>query len=341
MIKKIMLLLLFILSCKETHITNYMNRHAFIVNIDTKDNLLVYSFWKDTEYAIKVEDLKTDKIIFSSKIKDNCFTEPRINSGKLYFPESNDTFSCIDYKNKKVFWKLKTKGRISEFQFVNDNVIIASIDTYGLVAINSRTGKVLYELLLYGDKGCIVDAAPRPIGFNEDYFFVSDFNCNSIAAYEISSGKKIWNINKDSIALSNFIVAGKYIFLGNNDSYETGKIMLIESKTGKVIYSQDSKFEIMMNPILYQSKIYYYTYDSKLNEFDIEKRTSKIICNFSPADDISGSQIYQLDNFLYFQDVKFNLNRMNLTTLEKEIIGKCPKGLLGVYKINNVVKFVY
>jgi outer membrane protein assembly factor BamB len=332
---------MFLFSCKETNVNRYLDSHILIANIDTKNNLLTYSYWKDKDYAIKVEDLKTDKILFSFKIKDNCFTEPRIHKNKICFPESDDSFICMDYKRNIILWRIQTKGRVREFQYVNDDMIIASINSYGIVAINSNSGKVMYELLIHKGQNCSVDDAPRPITYDDNYFYVADFNCNSVVAYDILSGKKVWSVNRNSGAFSNLIVAGKYIFVGSNDSYEKGEIMLIESKTGKIVYSKDSKFEIMMNPILYQNKIYYYTYDSKLNEFNIEKRISKIICNFSQADDISGSQIYQLDNFLYFQDVKFNLNRMNLTTLEKEIIGKCPKGLLGVYKINNVVKFVY
>lgn len=320
---------------------NIDQRHALIANVNLENNLLTYSYWKNNDYAIKIEDLATNKTFFFTKIKDKSFTEPRINDHKLYFPESNDTFICLDYKTKKVIWKLPTKGRIREFQIVKDTVIIASIAVYGLVAINANTGKVMYELLIHSDKGCLVDDAPRPIGFDENNFFVTNFNGASISAYEISSGKMVWSKKENPTSFSNFIVSGKYIFIGSNDSYKTGEIMLIETKTGKVVYSQDSKFEIMMDPVSIKNKVYYYTYDSKLNEFDIEKKTSKILYKFSPKNDISGSQIYLLDNALYFQDMNFDLNKLNLNTLKKEIIGKGEKGLLGVYKINNKVKFIY
>jgi hypothetical protein len=72
---------------------------------------------------------------------------------------------------------------------VNDDIIIASVDTDGLVAIHSKTGKIIYELPLHSEH-CTVDSAPRPIGFDENCFYVADFNCTLISAYEISSGKK-------------------------------------------------------------------------------------------------------------------------------------------------------
>ncbi len=332
---------MFLFSCKETNINHHLERHALIANIDPKNNFLIYSYWKDTDYAIKIEDLKTDKILYSFKIKDNSFTEPKIHNNKICFPESNESFICMDYKRNIILWKIQTKGRVREFQYVNDDMIIASIDSYGIVAINSNSGKVMYELLLHADQNCSIDNAPRPITYDDNHFYLADFNCNSVAAYDILSGKKVWSVNRNSAALSNLIVAGKYIFVGSNDNYKTGEIILLEAKTGKLVYQHESKFEIMCNPIHYKNKIYYYTYDSRLNEFDIENRTSKIIYSFSKEDDISGSQIYPLDNFLYFQDLSFNLNRIDLSTLKKEFIEKSPKGLLGVYKIKNEIKFVY
>ncbi|KQM56828.1 PQQ-binding-like beta-propeller repeat protein [Chryseobacterium sp. Leaf201] len=341
MINKITIILMFLFSCKETNVNRYLERHILIANIDTKKNLLIYSYWKDKDYAIKVEDLKTDKMLFFFKIKDKSFTEPKIHKNKICFPESNDSFICIDYKRNAILWRIQTKGRVREFQYVNDDMIIASIDSYGIVAINSNSGKVMYELLLHVDQNCSVDNAPRPITYDVNYFYVADFNCNSVVAYNILSGEKVWSINRNSEAFSNLIVAGKYIFVGSNDSYKTGEIMLLEAKTGKLIYQHESKFEIMCNPIYYRNKIYYYTYDSKLNEFDIENRSSKIIYSFSQEDDISGNQIYPLDNFLYIQDLNFNLNRIDLSTFQKEFIQKSPKGLLGVYKINTETKFLY
>lgn len=338
MIKNIMILLLFIVSCKETE-TYKDNRNALVAHVDQKDNLLIYSYDNDEaeECAIKVEDLKTGKEIFFSKIEQSCFTEPRIQDRKLYFPDSNHSFNCIDYKNNKVLWKLKTKGRIREFQLVNDDIIIASVDTDGLVAIHSKTGKIIYELPLHSEH-CTVDSAPRPIGFDENCFYVADFNCTLIAAYEISSGKKVWSREMPQTGFSNFIVAGKYIFLGRENSDKDGEIMLMEAETGTVIYSHASAaIDIMVTPVLYRDKIYYYTLNSELNEFDLKKETTKVIYKGS----VAGNQMYHLGNFLYIQDVDFNVNRINLDTLEKKMVTKSPKGLLGVYALNHQVQLIY
>ncbi|MCS3868835.1 outer membrane protein assembly factor BamB [Chryseobacterium ginsenosidimutans] len=340
---KVWFLLFFslLLSCKEAKTIDYDKRHALIANINAKNNLLVYSYWEDNNYAIKVEDLKTNKTIFSTKITDNCFTEPRIYQDKLYFPESNHTFTCIDYKTQKIIWKSSTKGRIREFQIVKNDVIIASINVYGLVAINSNTGKVMYELLLRSDKDCLVDDAPRPVGFDENYFYVANFNCSSLSAYEISSGKNVWSRKENPTPLSNFTVAGKYILIGSKENDEKSEIILLEAKTGKLLFQQNASFNIFADPVFYQNKIYYQTNESLLNEFDIEKKRNKTIFNFNTTDHIGCNQIFPLDHSLYIQDCNYNINKIDLTTNKRKIVDKGSKGLLGVYKINNQVKFIY
>lgn len=336
----LLLLLFFILSCKEEKNTDYNKRHALIVNINPKNNLLTYSYWKNNNYAIKIEDLKTNKTIFSTKITDNCFTEPRINNDRLYYPESSDTFVCLDYKTKKIIWKLPIKGRIREFQFVTNDLIIASIEVYGLIAINSNTGKIMYELLLHSDKDCVVDFAPQPIGFDENYFYVTNFNYTSISAYEISSGKNVWSRKENTTPLSNFIVVGKYIFMGSSESDEKNEIILLEAKTGKLLFRQNLSVNTFVDPVVYQKKVYYQTNEYLLNEFDTEKKTFKTIFNFN-KDHIGCNQIFLLNHSLYIQGCNYNVNKIDLKTNKRQIVDKGEKGLLGVYKINNDVKFIY
>lgn len=332
-------LVLFFLSCKESKKVNADTRHALIANINYENSLLTYSYWKDEHYAIKIENLNNGKIIFSQKIKDNCFTEPRIKDERLYFPESNDIFTCLDYKTKKVIWKINTQGRIRTFQFVSKNIIILSIDVYGLVAINIETGKVIYELLLHSDKNCTVDFAPNPIAFDEKNFYVVNFNCISVAAYDIASGKSIWNKKEDS-KISNFIVNDQYVFIGSQFNNGKNELLLLEAKTGKEIFRNSSSFNIFIDPVVYKNKIYYQTEDSQLQEFDIESKIIKSV--FKTQSNLLGcSQMFQIGHYLYIQDCDYNVNKIDLQNSKREIVYKGQKGLLGVYKINNETKFIY
>jgi len=318
---------------------NINHRHALIANINNKNNLFTYSYWKDDHYAIKIEDLNNGKIIFSQTIKDKCFTETRIKDERLYYPESNDIFTCLDYKTKKVIWKINTQGRVRTFQFVSENIIVLSIDEYGLVAINKEMGKVIYELLLHSDKKCTVDVAPSTIAFDENNFYVVNFNCRSIAAYDIASGKIVWNKKEDS-KLSNFIANDQYIFIGSQFNSGKNELLLLEAKTGKEIFRNNSSFNIFINPVLYKNKIYYQTEDSQLQEFDIENKIIRSV--FKTQSNLLGcSQMFKIDHYLYIQDCDFNVNKIDLQNNKREVVDKGHKGLLEVYEINDETKFIY
>ncbi|WP_294240899.1 PQQ-binding-like beta-propeller repeat protein [uncultured Chryseobacterium sp.] len=338
------LFFLLLFSCKKTEYHDGKNRYATVATINSKDSLLAYSYTKGSNYEIKLEDLRTYKTIYSKKISNNCFTEPRTQNGKLYFPESDHLFTGVDYKTGKISWKLPPPGRIREFQIVNNHIIIASIDLYGIMAIHAHTGKILYELPLHSDKNCQVDFAPCPIGFDETYFYVSNFNCSLISAYEISSGKKVWSKTESASALSNFTVAGKYIFLGynlhNNDNL-SGEIMLLEAHTGKLLYRQFALFDIFTDPVPYGNKMYYHTYDYRLQELDVENKTERTLFTFEKSNDFGGNQIYRQDHFLFLQDIQYNILKIDLHTFKKEIFEKGNKGMLGVYKLKDKINLIY
>lgn len=341
---RILIFFLLLFSCKKANHYDGDNRYALVANINSKDNLLAYSYTKDNSYAIKLEDLRTNKTIYTKKISNACFTEPKTHHGKLYFPESDHLFTCVDYKTGKISWKLPTPGRIREFKIVNNQVIIASIDGYGIIAVHADTGKILYELPLHSDNSCQVDFAPRPIVFDETYFYVTNFNCALISAYQISSGKKVWSKTESVSALSNFTVVGKYIFLGydmHNNHNVSGEIMLLEAYTGKLLYRQHALFDIFIDPVQYGNKVYYHTYDCRLQEFDVENKKERTLFKFGESNDFGGNQIYRQDHFLFLQDLQYNIIKIDLHSLRKETYDQGTKGMLGVYKLNNKINLIY
>lgn len=339
MIKYVLpLIFLIFITCKESD-TNHDQRHALNAHVDDEKNLLTYSYWKDDIYEIRIENLASEKIIFSEKIKDKCFTRPRIKNSQVYFPESNDSFICVNYKTGEVLWKLKTQGRVRTFEFLNNQIILLSIDLYGLVAVNSFNGEILYSLPLHSGKDCTVDSAPSPIVSDKNNFYVADFNCKMISAYKISSGDAIWSLAKKS-GISNFTVAGKYLFLGNALSDLSAGIMLLDAETGKIIFHQKTTFNIFFDPVFHNNKIYYLNGDSRLQEFDIfEKTVKSLFYNEDPH--FGCGQMFKLKADLYVQDCNYMIQKLDLKRFTITKVFQAPKGLLGVYEINQKVKFIF
>lgn len=338
---RLLLCFLFVISCREGKLADDDKRNALMVTINAEDNLLAYSYFKDNDYAVKVEDLRTNNTVFVYNIQDNCFTNPRIHNGKLYFPESNHVFVCVSYKTGKPLWKLPTQGRILEFQMVKDDIIIASVDGYGIIAIHADTGKILYVLHLLSNSNCQVDLSPRPVRFDENYFYVAGFNCKTISAYEILSGKKVWSREDYRFSLSSFIITGDFIFSGNMIDNDKEEIILLEAHTSKLLYRQPASFDLFTDPVVYQDKIYYHTNNAELKEFDIRKKTVRTVFTFRTYEDIIGGQMFRLDHFLFFQDMQYQIVKIDLQTFNRKVIDRGKKGLLGVYKINDEIKLIY
>jgi len=125
--------------------------------------------------------------------------------------------------------------------------------------------------------------------------------------------------------------------------YKGGKIFLLNSETGDILFEQDSKFQVRFTPIQYNDNIYFYSYDNKLNKFDVEKRNNSVIFSFDNTNCPGGDQMFLLENDLYYSTGNpMFIYRFNLTNNELEKMQQAIKSVYGVYKTsNNKVEFVH
>lgn len=337
----IVIVICVLVSCTEKNKKLVQKSNRDIVYFSLNDSLLTYSTY-DTKEVI-VENIYNKKIIFKKKLFDICYIKPVLKKNRLYFPNSDYEFLCLNFKQNKILWKIETKDRVSNAQFINDDILILNINNYGFIAINSRNGKRIYDVKYeYSDNCSNPDVSPYPIVSDTLNFYLSHWMCNAVSVYRISNGKEVWNkkLNKGT-AVS--VIVGDFLFVGMNNFYKSGNIYLLHRKTGDIVYETDSDFEDRMVPLLKDHKIYYYTFDAKLNEFDVDKRKTKVIYEFNTENDTNGTNMYLLDDYIYFQDRNYILNRFNLNTYKKEIIGEYRERFVsGVYKNRfGKVQFLY
>jgi outer membrane protein assembly factor BamB len=217
-------------SCKNKK--NKEQRDDLLVSTIYNNKLLAYSTLDAPK--IVIEDLVTKKIIFNKNLKEVSFTEPKIKDNIICFPYDNFNFVCYDYKTTEKLWDVKTFGRVREFQFVNNNLIIASIDNFGIIAIDYLQGKIKYELK-YKDSKSSSNMSPRPIQFDKKNFYVSDWEGNTITSLKINNGEVNWQ-KKITEGFTNFVISEDYIFFGSNDLYKKGHIGLLQIKNGDLLY---------------------------------------------------------------------------------------------------------
>lgn len=326
-------------SCNKKEIET--NRRTAEVTIYTNDLASYVTF--DT--LVKVENLKTKKILFQKKINCEQLIVPTVLVKKhnyLYFPLNDSVLSCVNFKTEKEIWKYKFEDVITGLKNVNDSIILVDLRDAGVVALNIMTGKRIYEIKDSNNSRCNSPSVHN-IVFDEKYFWVSDFDCGTVTAFNLKDGKEVWKYKSKINGAVRLLLTKDYVFCGitGNPMNKEGAVFLIDKKSGTLVFAKPEQFDLITKPVNYKNKVIYYGYNSKLSELDLDTKTIKVIKEFNEDELSCGNQLFLLDNTLYFDDCRFNINQLNLISSDFKVLGKSGSNLLGVYKKGKVVEFIY
>nr|WP_294931145.1 PQQ-binding-like beta-propeller repeat protein [uncultured Flavobacterium sp.] len=340
--KALILIVVLFYCCKNEHKDSSkkikLNASAKIFN----DSLLVCSTLKD---SIVIENIKNKKTVFSKKINDTEVIRPQPVLDKynfLYAVFFENKLTCIDIKTNIVKWTYSSKEKINVIKSINDSLIIISIRGFGLVALNSQTGKVVYKLIDSGSSNCpttfIIDFT-----YDKENLYVPDFQCNTITAFSLSTGEKRWLYGFDNYGPCKALIYGDFIFCGTTGaSNNQGRIFVLNKNTGSLIFEDNSnQLDIITNPILYENKIIYSTDDNRLMAFNSHTKKSELLYKFNTNDGLCGGQLHLIDHDIYFDACEDNILKFNLKSKTLNKVGKVRKGLNEIYVYNNQLKFVY
>jgi outer membrane protein assembly factor BamB len=267
---------------------------------------------------------------------------------KLFTVLNDTTFVCVDILSKEQLVKIDFNSKVMNFQHIGGLNFLLNIDNYGIALVNMTNGGNISYSVLYDYNICNTpDMSPYSIAFNDKYFFVTDFNCKTISAIEISTGKIVWDkIIDNKTTTSNLFYYENKLFVGINYYYKGGKIVVINASNGNLMKEIECNFESRFPSILNKNKIYYYTYFGSLNkssiyEFNLSTMVNKEICSFNKNNDISGRPVQLLDDYLYFTDNENFFNKVNINTLKKSKIRKSDEILYGVFRKGKKVNFIW
>ena len=140
------------------------------------------------------------------------------------------------------------------------------------------------------------------------------------------------------------LLIDEFVFCGltGNINKSDGKILLIDKNTGKIIFEKNELFDLMTEPITYNSKIYYVTYDDKIKVFDLINKSVNTIVSLSEINNICDNQIFLLDGKLYFSNCnydvyEYDINKKSIKMIKKEADNR----LKYVFKAKESIKFVF
>jgi len=296
---------------------------------------LTYATWDST---VVVENVKTKKKL-RFKTLDLCYAKPFLVKNRLYFPASNSSFWCINITSGKLVWKAKLGGKCSDFQ-VSGNNIIANSKNYGILGIDGVSGLQRFRLSYKYNKACLLpDLSPYRIKVGKSVFYICDWQCKSLSAYECTSGELMWDKSFNE-GTGNIELVRDNIFYGRNQAYEDGEVMILDLH-GTIISKQAEAFEEKFLPIVKGDKVYYYSHDSKLHEMDVLTKKSKVIFVFDEINDVSGNQMFLMQNKLYYSAKNsvfcIDLSDFSLTKVSENL--QCD--VLSFYEMNDKVEFVH
>ena len=329
-------------SCAKEHKISTkikLNKIAKVFN----DSLLVCSTLND---SVVIENIKNGKIIFSKKINDIEAIRPQPVLSKnnyLYAVFFENKLSCIDIKTNTVKWNYVANEKINVIKSVNDSIVIIGIRDFGLVALNSRTGKIIYKLSDNEASNCPTTFVLDFV-YDDKNIYVSDFQCNTITAFNLSNGEKKWSYGFDNYGPCKAIIYGDLIFCGTTGqpNNNQGRIFMLNKNTGRLVFEDTTnQFDITTIPILYKDKVIYSTYDGKLVIFDLKNTKSELLSDFSAINGLCGGQLHLINNYIYLDVCGNDIYGIDLKTKTFNRIGKVRKGLNEVYLYRNQVRFVY
>lgn len=298
-------------------------------------NYFIYSTW-DT--CVNIFDLNTNKVIFKKRIQDLCYAKPKfdIKNGRIYFPSSDSNFECVDIKNGKNIWNLNLNGKCKNFSFVNDSIIISSIKNVGLAAINSNSGKLKYEIKYNYNLCNLPETSPWEFTFDKNNFYVSNWECGGVTAFDIQNGKTIWDKTIPvEFFLGNPILIGDMIFVGMSGIFEDGKVVVLNKHKGEILYEYKCKYQPNCLAKLYNDKIVFFTDDQKINVFNTINKKVDYSLQLLEGNMIASNQFYLVDNYLYFSTEKYNINQFDMKTNKLEILEVAKSGILDAFKYND------
>lgn len=319
------ILVILTISCKNESVITEKGRDI-LTSVLYGDTLIYNTFSK----SIIIEDLRTDNIIKKFSVNDLIYYSPVLNSGKLFFSESNKKFVCYDLTEQRNIWEIETTSVVKSI-LIRGKEVILNLKNNGFVILDKLTGKEKLKIPYIYSEGCAhPDLSPYPMDILDRNLYIANWQCNTISMINLDTGKLLKKINL-GVGSSYLTVIGNKLFVGLNGNYNGGKIFVLDRNTLNTEFSEQVNFEDRMKPLIWKGKLIYYTFDNQIYLFDPVNHSNEILFKFSEKDDLSGSKMILSLNNLYFHTANFELLECNLEDKKLKRLGLFDKR-----KIDNI-----
>ena len=200
-------------------------------------------------YAV---NLKNGNIIWNKKLLVQFSRPPLVFKDKVFVVSDDNQTFAVSIENGNLVWS--HSGNLEEVSIIGgskpvifNNVIIVSYSSGEIYALKVSDGTLLWFDNItsgnYFNKSSLNDIQ-SPISIVDDKVFVPSFS-DKFIAYEIKSGKEIWNLKLSSV--NPVVVSGRVIYLVDT----SGRLLCIDNENGKLLWAVQLKISLKGEEIVW------------------------------------------------------------------------------------------
>jgi len=193
------------------------------------------------------------------------YSAPIVVDNKVFIG-TRDKMYCIDAENGEKIWSFKTGGGIeSTPTYYENSIIFGSIDEY-VYRLDANTGD---EIWSYKTKHFVYSS----LLVANDKVFGHDGIYNGFCL-DAKTGKELWTGGDGGASSPACSGDGNYIYFGQ-DSYRGDNFICVNAKSGKTVWSFETKDEVKSSPAVSNDKVVFGCEDGNIYCVDASRGSLK------------------------------------------------------------------
>lgn len=282
--------------------------NAIMTTICSFDNKLFVSESSVLKGNVSCLTQSTGRRIWTTKIEGVSDTSIATN-GKMVYVGNDMGLKCLDANSGFEKWSFRTKfskDGMTMFHpkpiLIGNKVIFGTADSY-CYALDSETGRKIWDFKLDGS----IMMSPCASG---KMVFVGSLSGQTLFGLDIRTGYSLWNTKLDGNLDAYPSYANEKVYIStalgqfDNDSTK-GRAYCLDAKTGKILWSKETKARINSSITIAGANIYFGSKDGSVYAFNGD--TGESIWSFATSGKILSSPVFckemlfvtSMDGFLY------------------------------------------
>lgn len=259
-------------------------------------------------------EASTGHIQWSFPTKIENLSEPLLDEGVVYFLSGANVFYALDAASGKQLW-LYSRQDTAQFSIrggskaaIRNGVLYVGFSDGSLVALNAKTGNVVWELQLNHNKRFRdIDAAPVLDG---DQIYIAGYD-DKLYCVSADKGEVLWRVDGGSYSAVT-ITGDRLLYATTN-----GEVQALKKQNGEKLWSYKLKEGIPTQVKVFKGIVAFGESQGRLQFLDVN--TGKVLGDMDPGRGIlSSPQVDEKNNRVYFISGEANLYAIDAAWVKQD-----------------------